>query len=218
MKSVECMNNLCFLIVDDHPVFRKGLIHSLSTSLFFNGQFLEATNGMDAMSELENRKVDIIFLDISMPKMDGYQTTSNILKIRPNTKIIIMSEHDELSVILHFFKLGVKGFLSKGSNIETIDHAIRSVLVGDRYHNSLYNKQVDVLLKNLNESNTYLKFTRREKQLLAALSEGKSSQQIADELGLSIRSVEYYRYNLLIKTKVKNTAELVRYAFKNGLL
>ncbi len=112
----------------------------------------------------------------------------------------------------------MKGFLAKDCDSHTIHHALRSVLLGDIYYHSQFKSQIDFWIRNPDGFVSYHKFTKREKQLIRLMSEGKSNQEIAEDLSISVRSVEDYRYNLINKTNVKNSIQLMHYANKSGLI
>lgn len=212
------MRKLNILVVDDHPFFRKGLIKEISSSLEI-GNLHEADNGSQAIELCKENSIDLILLDYRMPVMDGYATAKHILYKKDPPKIILLTNYDSVPLILNFFKLGVKGFLTKSADVRSLHSAIRSVLCGDYYYESKFDFQISDWIKNgLDKTVPSIRFSKREIQLVTNMSKGKTSEQIAMELNVSSRTIESCRYNLIAKTKVKNMAELIDYVYANGIL
>jgi DNA-binding NarL/FixJ family response regulator len=207
---------MTILIVDDHPLFRKGLIFLFTTSKYKNAKFVEANDGKEAVEIVRDTEVDVIFLDVSLPQMNGYETAFSILRIRPSSKIIMLSMIEELSAVSHFIKIGVRGYLTKDSEIDEIINSVDQVLEGNYY----YSSKIDHCLfeKLCSETMAKTQFSKREMEVIKHLSKGFTNEDIGDKLKLSARSVESYRANLLNKAKVKNTAELIQFVYKNGIL
>jgi two-component system invasion response regulator UvrY len=210
---------LSILIADDHPLFRKGLEDIIRTTEYSNANILLAANGQEAvkMSNLQNP--DLIFLDVNMPEMNGYQATEAILDTRPNVPIIILTQFDEIPLILNLFKTGARGFLTKNIEGEEIAAAMTAVLKGDYYYHSKFDDTISSwLMTGLRKQIPSIKFSDREMQLILLMSKGKTTQEISEQLGLSFRSIETYRYQLIKKVNVANTAELITYVYKNSIL
>jgi DNA-binding NarL/FixJ family response regulator len=125
---------MTILIVDDHSMFRNGLMRFLEVTKFKDAKILQAENGRRAIEIVLTANIDIILLDISMPEMNGYDAASRILKIRPGLKIIMLTMISEQAVMSHFFKIGVKAYLTKDANEDEIIYTMEQVLHGeDRY-------------------------------------------------------------------------------------
>lgn len=207
------------LIVDDHPFYRAGVKHFLSGTDFSHSIVLEASNGMEAINMAISKHPTIILLDFSMPDMDGYDVSRRILSINPAQRILVMTSYDEIALIQNFFSIGVKGFLTKSLDIDRLEEAIRSVLLGDYYYGTRYTEQIKSWLgQHAMAKIPYLHFTQRERELIRLMAKGFTNKEIASYWKISARTVETYRYDLMEKTGVITTAQLVAYAFSIGQL
>jgi two-component system, NarL family, invasion response regulator UvrY len=210
---------LSILIADDHPLFRKGLEDIIKTTEYSNANILNAANGHEAVRIASHHPVDLIFLDINMPEMNGYEAADAILDTRPSVPIIVLTSFDEIPLILNMFKSGAKGFLTKNIEGEEIAAAMTAVLKGDYYYHSKFDETISSwLMTGLRKQIPSVRFSEREMQLIMLMSKGKTTQEISEQLGLSFRSIETYRYQLIKKVNVANTAELITYVYKNSII
>jgi two-component system invasion response regulator UvrY len=212
-------NVLSILIADDHPLFRKGLEDIIRTTEYSAANILLASNGAEAVRMCSNNAIDLVFLDINMPEMNGYDASEAILESRPTLPIIVLTQFDEIPLILNLFKTGAKGFLTKNIEGEEIVTAMTTVLKGDYYYHSKFDDTISSwLMSGLRKQIPSVRFSGREMQLIMLMSKGKTTQEISEQLGLSFRSIETYRYQLIKKVNVANTAELITYVYKNSIL
>lgn len=210
---------LNILLVDDHPIFRKGLSRIIADGRFGYSYILHANSGKEALEIVAQKQIDVIFLDVSMPEMNGYECATLILQKKPDSKIIILTVFDEAPAVLHFFKMGVKGYLTKEASEMEIDDAIDHVWKDKHYCQPKFDAIKTQWLSGEGiDKVPSVKFTKREKQLMVLITEGKTNDEMAALLGLSIRSIETYRLRLIDKAQVSNTAELCRFALKNGII
>lgn len=210
---------MSILLTDDHPLFRKGLEDIIRTTQYGSAKFLSASNGKEAVDLFKVSKPDLIFLDINMPVMNGFDAANQILEEKPQTPIIVLTQFDEMPLILNFFKIGARAFLTKNIEVDEISVAMTSVLNGDYYYHSRYDDTISQwLMTGLRKKVPSIKFTTREMQLIMLMSKGRTTQEISDHLQLSFRSIETYRYQLIKKVDVKNTAELISYVYKNSII
>ena len=210
---------LSILIADDHPLFRKGLEDIIRTTEYSSASILLASNGQEAVRLTNNHPIDLVFLDVNMPEMNGYDAAEAILETRPTLPIIILTSFDEIPLILNLFKTGAKGFLTKNIEGEEIAAAMTTVLKGDYYYHSKFDDTISSwLMSGLRKQIPSVKFSEREMQLIMLMSKGKTTQEISEQLGLSFRSIETYRYQLIKKINVANTAELITYVYKNSII
>lgn len=217
--STEQPRPLSILLTDDHPLFRKGLEDIIRTTQYGSAKFLSASNGKEAIDLFKVSKPDLIFLDINMPVMNGFDAAGQILSEKPQTPIIVLTQFDEMPLILNFFKIGARAFLTKNIEVDEISVAMTSVLNGDYYYHSRYDDTISQwLMTGLRKKVPSIKFTTREMQLIMLMSKGRTTQEISDHLKLSFRSIETYRYQLIKKVDVKNTAELISYVYKNSII
>lgn len=206
------------LIADDHPVSRNGLGTLLRTE-WPEVEILFTSNGEEATDQYSKNKPDLVILDYRMPVLNGLEAAKRILEIDRHAKIILLTMFDTKPIVLNFLKVGGKGFLHKGTNVDQIIQAIYGVLQGDYYFSSECETEISRWLSSgMKEKIPVISFSHREHQLTLKIVRGLTNKEIAAELDLSTRTVEFYRKKLLSKTQVKNTAELVEYIARNGIL
>jgi DNA-binding NarL/FixJ family response regulator len=211
------MKNISIYIVDDHSLFREGLKLLLSNLDYIDNIF-EAENGQQFIDGLAKNHVDIVMLDIEMPVMNGIQAAQQAKQIAPGIKIIALSMYSDENYYLSMIEAGACGFLLKNSNFQEVEKAIIDVYNDKSYIsieilNNILKQPQKTSLSNVNEE-----LTEREDEILLLICKGLTNNEIADRLGLSKRTVDKHRENLLMKTQSKNTANLVIYAIKNGYL
>lgn len=207
-------------IADDHHLFRTGVKTSLSSRKDIQ-MVAEAENGMQLLNLLRHIKPDVILLDIQMPIMDGLTTLPEIKKLYPDMKVIMLSMHNDHSMITKMMEIGANSYLTKESDSETIYQAIKTCHEEEYYFNDLTNK---ALLNGLRTKMAPhptvpdVQLTDKEITILKLMCEEKSTKEIADMVDLSPRTVEAIRDKLKSKTGVKSMAGLVMYAVKAGIL
>lgn len=206
------------VLVDDHTLFRGGLKGLLEHSAGCR-VVGEAGSGEEFLAMLPGLEADVVFMDFSMPGIDGAQTTERALAVRPDLKIITLSMFGEESYYSRMVEAGARGFLLKDSDVDDVIQAIEAVMAGGSYFSP-------ALLSSLTgRMRTYTReiaedeaLSEREREILVAVCRGLSNQEIADELFISKRTVDKHRANILEKTGCKNTASLVVYAIRNRLV
>lgn len=203
-------------LVDDHALFRTGLSSLLERSLDCR-VVAEAASGEEFLEMLQGLEVDVVFMDFSMGGMDGAQTTEQALTRRPDLRIITLSMYGEESYYTRMVKAGARGFLLKDSAIDEVIEAIETVVAGGNYFSPQLMRSIASHIRSLDDVAEGL-ISEREQEILVAVCRGLSNQEIADELFISKRTVDKHRANLLEKTGCKNTASLVVYAIRMGLV
>jgi DNA-binding NarL/FixJ family response regulator len=198
------------LLVDDLLLFRKGLAAALN-NIQPHWDFIEASNGVEALEHVHSRRVDIALVDVRMPLMGGMELTQKLKLLYPDLPIIILTQFDEQSLILHFLRMGVNGFLCKNSDPEEVVTAIEVIIERGCYMN-------DIMIRASESGRLRLDLSARDKEIIYLLRQGKNSKQIASLLNLSEASIESYRKDLLHKTGTRNSAELVSLAHRTGIL
>jgi DNA-binding NarL/FixJ family response regulator len=204
-------------LVDDHNLFREGL-RLLLSKVPFVGTIHEASDGQEFIDNLMQVKPDIVLIDIEMPVLNGIKATQKAMELIPELKIIALSMYADESYYTYMIEAGAKGFLLKNSSFEQVQRAITDVYEGNSYFSQ---EILDGLIKNINRKKIIrhsTDLTDREVEILYHICKGLSNQEIADQLFLSKRTVDKHRENLLLKTGSKNTASLVIYAIKNGVI
>ena len=208
--------NCRIALVDDHTLFRSGL-RGLLENMLGCQVVAEASSGEDFLAMLNGLEVDVVFMDFSMGGMDGAQTTEEALVRRPELRIITLSMFGEESYYSRMVKAGAKGFLLKDSAIDEVAEALQSVMGGGSYFSA---QLLQSIRRNLHSPMQEQEdpISDREKEILVAICQGLSNQEIADQLFISKRTVDKHRANILEKTGCKNTAALVVYALRNGIV
>lgn len=207
-------------IADDHALFRSGVKTALSVKKDVE-LIAEADNGMQLINLLKHIEPDVILLDIQMPIMDGIQTLPEIRKIRPNTKVIILSMHNDHSMISKLMEIGANSYLTKNSDSETIYQAIKTCYEQEFFFNELTNKALLTGLRTKRNdvtSQQEVALTDKELRVLKLMCEEKTTKEIADIVDISPRTVEAIRDKLKSKIGAKSMAGLVMYAVKNGII
>lgn len=205
-------------LVDDHTLFRTGLAGLLSQHDGFE-VVADVGSGEEFLAMLPSLDVDVVFMDISMPGIDGAETTRRALADRPELRIVTLSMYGDEHYYTRMMESGASGFLLKDSDIEEVYNAVEVTMAGDSYFSS-------ALLGTLTRNMSMLAvdepdddaLSNREVEILVEVCRGLSNQEIADKLFISKRTVDKHRANIMEKTGCKNTANLVVYAIKNHLV
>lgn len=204
------------LLVDDHSLFRNGLRGLLDRSAGCR-VVGEAASGEEFLTMLPGVDADVVFMDFSMPGLDGAQTTERALVLRPELRIIALSMFGEETYYTRMVEAGAKGFLLKDSDIADVLEAIETVSVGGSYFSPQLLASIAGRMRAREDASDD-ELSSREREILVAVCRGLSNQQIADELFISKRTVDKHRANILEKTGCKNTASLVVYAIRSGIV
>lgn len=205
------------LIADDHPIVREGLKQIIRNApdIVISG---EANDGIEVLNEIKKENYDVILLDISMPRKNGIEILNEIRKEKIKSRILILSIHPEEQYAMRALKAGAYGYLTKDNVPNELISAIRKVSMGEKYISlSLADKLVDAL-KDGFDNHPHEALSNREYQVMLLLASGKSIQEIAKELFLSVKTVSTYKTRILEKMKMKNTFEIIYYAIKNRLI
>ena len=201
-------------LVDDHALFRNGL-RGLIDGNHSCRVVAEASDGTDFLESEEAMSADVVFMDIAMPTLSGDKATALALERNPDLKIICLSMFGEEKYYSSMMEAGAKGFLLKDSSIDEVFAAIKAVTNNEEYICSEVMQALSDVMRR-NEDTEVL--SEREMDVLLGICRGLSTQEIADKLFLSKRTVDTHRANILEKTGSKNTASLVVYAIKNNLV
>jgi DNA-binding NarL/FixJ family response regulator len=208
-------DKITLAIVDDHPVVIEG-IKSLLKQDPLLGMPLSFTSGTDFLGFLKTNEVQLVLLDIMLPDMNGLELCREIKKISPDTFVLALSNQEERSIILQALQNGASGYVLKNASSEELIRCIQDVLNGE----IAFSKDVKEIMAK--PSRISLKdiptITKREREILQLLAEGKTTAVMADQLKLSPLTVETHRRNLLQKFGVNNAAELVMAAVQQKLL
>jgi len=208
------------LLVDDHPFVRKGIGSWLASSEIVE-VVGEAVNGEEAVSKTKELKPDIILMDIDMPKMGGLEATKIIRRDHSGTRVLILSMQTNKGVVLQIIQSGAQGYVLKDAPPADINRAIESVHHGEPFFSTDINQIV--LNQYLAESGremspTASQLTNRERQVLSMIAEGKSNKEMADKMGVGVRTVETHRERMMSKLNIHTIAGLTKFAIANGIV
>ena len=208
-------------IVDDHRMIIDGIRGMIKDHEQW--QIIgDAQDGEEALSRIPILKPDLVVLDLDMPKYNGLQVCEKLLQSNPDQKIVILTLHFEKPIIEKLLKLGVSGYILKNAPMQEFLQGIQMVMTGTQFYSSqLTESMLSISSLSPNpETNVKLlsTLTERERDILLAIAEGSSSKTMAEQLNLSVKTIESYRKNLIQKLKAKNTADLIRIGIKEGFI
>ncbi len=210
------MDRIKVLIVDDHAVLRHGVRALLArkSDIVVVG---EAGNGAEAIEEFKRTRPDVVLMDITMPVMDGLEATRQIKALAPETRILVLTQHEDAEFALPLLQAGAAGYILKKAGGSELVNAIRTVFSeGAFLQPSVTHALVNHMSRDPEESGARL--TGRESEVLKLIAEGLTSREIADTLHVSEKTVIAHRTNMMEKLDIHNVAELVRYAIRAGLV
>ena len=207
--------SLRVLIAEDHQLVSDGLVALLKAA----GHEIvgRATDGQTAVRLAETLHPDVAILDASMPLLNGIDASRAIQRVRPDTKAIIVTVHDEDEYVLNAFRAGVRGYVLKKQAASDLLQAIKEVQAGSVYVSpGMSRALVDAVRTNTEMRSDLL--TGREREVLQLVAEGKTSKEIAAVLDVSVKTAETHRANIMNKLDIHETAGLVRYAIRHGMV
>jgi DNA-binding NarL/FixJ family response regulator len=205
------------LVADDHAVVRRGVVQILDEApdLVVAG---EASTGREVLHKVQEEDYDVLLLDIAMPEGSGLEVLHQLRTLKPELCILILSMYPERQYAMRALKAGASGYLTKESAPDELVSAVRRVAHGGRYiTQSLAEELAAGLVGEMTEAPAQ-SLSDREYQVMRLLAIGKTVSEIADELALSAKTVSTYRARILDKLNLRNTAEIIRYAFEHGLV
>lgn len=205
------------LITDDHPVVRKGIKQIFDECLDIV-VVDEAKDGPELISKLFKIEFDVLLLDISLPGRSGLDLIKDVKEIRPTVAILILSISPEEQYAVRALKLGASGYITKAGLPEELINAVRTVAGGGKYLSA--SLAGSIAINNLKEDYLplYQSLSERELEVMCLIAEGKTVGDIAISLCLSVKTISTYRERILEKLCLKTTADIIRYAIKEGLV
>ena len=216
------VGNSLFKIVlaDDHVLIRHGIRNMISQNedLLVIG---EVSNGEELLDFLADEEADLIILDISMPKIGGLEALALVRAKYPWMKILVLSMHKSKQYFYHAMTAGADGYLAKDDSEEELLIAIRKIQAGKTYLSPFFTDEFAeeaISIYRREKKSPFQELTKREKEILQLVVDGHTSKEMADTLGLSHRTVDHHRSNLLRKFRLKNSVDLVNFAVKNGFV
>jgi two-component system, NarL family, response regulator NreC len=212
---------LRLLLADDHAIVRRGLRSLLECDPSLE-VVAEAADGMEALRLATEHKPDILVVDIGMPKLNGIEVAARVQKLTPPPAVIILTMHADESYILRALNAGARAYLLKDATDEDLLPAIRAVSAGKPYFSPTVTAVlVEDYMRQLQSrglTDSFHLLTDREKEVLQLLAEGRSNKEVAALLELGLSTVETHRGNLMQKLNLHNTAEIVLYAVRKGII
>jgi two-component system invasion response regulator UvrY len=210
-------NKIKILIADDHAIVREGLkqIVTEEHDMLVLG---EANNANSLMELLQNQKYSIVVLDINMPGKSGLEALNDIKQFYPDLPVLILSMYNEELYGLRALKAGASGYLKKASAPNELVSAIRKIVSGQKYISQLLAEKLADNFSGSKSEILHEKLSDREYQIMCNIAMGKSAEEIADDLSLSINTIYSYRNRILEKMSMKSNVELTQYAIQNKLI
>jgi DNA-binding NarL/FixJ family response regulator len=207
------------LVADDHTIVRKGLVSLLAES----GEcevVAEAADGLEAVEKALATRPEVAILDLSMPRLTGLEAVRRIHEALPQTRVLVLTVHEEEEYVLPLVRAGASGYLIKDSAVAELLAAVRALHAGQGYFGP---QAARVLAEQYRRpqgaaDDPYGDLSPREREVFHLVVEGRTTKEIARTLGISVKTADNHRYRLMEKLDVHNTAELVRYAARRGLL
>jgi DNA-binding NarL/FixJ family response regulator len=213
------MKPIRVLLADDHTLVRAG-IRGLLNSLPGVEVIGEAGDGHEALRLTETLHPDLVLLDIGMPGLNGLETAARLAKLDPMIRVIILSMHISEEYVLQALRAGVAGYLLKGAAVAELEVAVRAVARGETYLSPAVSKRVvdDYVIRTSGAPDPLAALTPRQREILQLVAEGHTSKEIAQRLGLSYRTVEAHRNQMMKRLDVHDVTGLVRFAVRVGLI
>lgn len=215
------------VVADDHNIVRRGLVSLLQLNPEIE-VVAEASDGREAVDMAVSHRPDLVLMDISMPGLNGLEATRQIRSRCPSVRVLVLSAHDNEAYVLESVRSGASGYLLKNTSAEDLHTAIRAVHSGQAFFSPLISKILaDDYVKRISEGRGAVeggsaadvnRLTPREREILQLIAEGRSHQAIAELLSISVRTVDTHRNNIIQKLDIHDTASLVTFAIKNGIV
>jgi DNA-binding NarL/FixJ family response regulator len=217
------MRKFRIFIADDHEIVRRGLRATLDAEPDFE-LVGEASNGRDAVSKITELKPDIVVMDVGMPELNGLEATRQIHDVSPSVRVLILTVHESDQVVREVLDAGAQGYLLKSDAGRDLVHAVRALMEDKPFFTS---KVARMVLKGFlrhqqgaeeEENSTGSQLSMREREIVQMLSEGKSNKEVAQALGISVKTAETHRTNIMRKLEIHSITDLVRYAIRNKIV
>lgn len=207
------------LLADDHAIVRDGIsaVVARCKDIEIVGQVVDGKQAIDAVARLHP---DVVLMDITMPVMNGLEATREIRKQFPATRVLVLTQHENKEYIMPLLQAGAVGYISKRARAQEVLQAIRTVHTTGAYlPPEIASRVVTALAESQDANVTHsILLTEREIQIVRLIAEGLSSRQIAERLSISVKTVDTHRSNIMEKLGVRNSAELIKYAIREGIL
>ena len=204
------------LLVDDHPIVRDGIRALLDPRPHIR-VVGEARDGAEALEQVRQLQPSVVIMDVGLPTMNGLEATRALRDECPETRVVVLTVHDNKEYIIQALRCGALGYLVKNSPSDDLVRAIETVHGGELYYPGRLAAQAMRELAERGADAGPAELSPRERQVVALLAEGHSNREIADRLNLGVRTVETHRERLSLKLEIHSVAELTKYAIAHGL-
>lgn len=221
------MEKINIVLADDHALVRNGIKAMLESETELN-VVGEASNGIEALAVARTLRPDILVLDIRMPEMTGLEAAARLAEVSPQTKAVILSMHDSEEYVLQALDSGAYGYLLKDTDKGEFVRALKQIYAGNKYFSGAVSNVLANRLLNNNKTSSFktatavaedpYHLTRREREILGMVIDGKPNKQIADALSKSVRTIETHRFNIMKKMGVNNAVDMINKAVKENLV
>ncbi len=209
---------LRILIVDDHAVVRRGVraLLELQTDWEVAG---EATTGREAVDAAKRLRPDIVVMDLSLPELNGLDAARQILKDSPTTEVLVLTMHHSEELARNALQAGARGYVLKSDADQNLIAAVESLRQHKPFLTSAVTEFVlDDYIRHVDDTPRYPEVTHREREVIQLLAEGKSNKESAVALGVSVKTIEAHRANIMRKLHLRSASDLVRYAVRNNIV
>jgi DNA-binding NarL/FixJ family response regulator len=207
------------ILADDHEVVRRGVRSILEADGAFK-VLAEVADGLSAVQAVEKHKPTLLFLDLSMPRLHGLEALRQVRTASPNTKVLVLSMHNDEPYVIEALRAGAMAYILKGSESTEIARAVAEVVAGRRYLSAPLSERAIAALtsRTPDQADPLNALTPREREVLSLAAEGLSTTEMAEKLFISPRTAETHRTNLMQKLGLQSQTDLVRFAIRRGLI
>ena len=206
------------LIADDHVLVRAGL-RALLAQLPMVSEIYEAGDGREAIAVVNEKRPNVVLMDIAMPTMNGFEAMSRILKDVPETRVVILSMYEDEEFVWRALRLGAVGYIAKSAAVAELEAALRAMENSEVYISpALRTTANEEQAKKRGETDPQRRLTPRQREILQLIAEGMTSRMIAEELKIHIKTVESHRMHLMKRLGIHDVAGLVRYAIRHKVV
>ncbi len=204
------------VLADDHTILIDAIKRVLEPEFKVVGTF---SDGRSLLDSIESLNPDVAIIDINMPVMDGLTAGIKLKSMMPHVRLIYLTMDQDVDTAMEAFRIGASGYVIKASAVSELVTAIRTVSWGGFYTSpALTQNMVGSLVHNSKKSKKTYKMTPRQREVIKLLAEGNSMVDIADQLGITPRTVQFHKYTVMQELEIDSNAELISYAIKNGLI
>lgn len=214
-------NQIKILVADDHNLVRQGIVALLNVES--DMQVIgEASDGIEAVRLAKKFNPDIVIMDLSMPNLNGLEATHQIKRDASDVKVLILTQHENEEYVMQIIKAGASGYVLKTSVSDDLIKAIKEIQKGEKFFSPSISRMIlDDYIKRtqgLQTENKAPELTHREKEVLQLIAEGRTNQEVARKLFISVRTVEFHRANIMHKLQLNDLASLIKYAIQKGIV